>query len=151
MKSQRAPLLSDRPMYGWFRSVFALTLLPTCLLVFGGCDGSVSQAHPLATRCEGEVIIEAPVQAAEVDARILTLLDLAIRVNDRTRFDDVDLTGLAIGDFVEVHGYVTADGAVVATCLEREAVYHEVELRGPVDVDGIVAPRLFVLGVEIQT
>lgn len=128
-----------------------LTVLLACSLTFSGCDGSVSQAHPVAAPCEGEIFIEAPVQATDVDTHILTLLDLAIRVNDRTRFDDVHLTDLAVGDFVDVHGFVAADGAVVATCLEREAERHEVELRGPVDVDGIVAPRLFILGIEIQT
>jgi len=151
MKSQCVPVLSGQSRYRWFRPALALTVLLACVLTFAGCDGSVSQAHPVATRCEGEIFIEAPVQGTDVDTHILTLLDLAIRVNDRTRFDDVHLTGLAVGDFVEVHGFVTADGAVVATCLEREAGYHEVELRGPVDVDGIAAPRLFVLGIEIHT
>ena len=61
------------------------------------------------------------------------------------------LADLAVGDFVEVHGFVTADGAVVATCLERESERNEVEVRGPVDVAGIDAPRLFVLGIEIHT
>ena len=151
MKSQRTPLLSGRSRYPWFRSALGLTVLLVCLLTFGGCDGGTSHAHPVATRCEGEVFIEAPVQATDVNAQILTVLDLAIRVNDRTRFDDVRLTELAVGDFVEVHGFVTVDGAVVATCLEREAEHHEVEFRGPVDAGGIAAPRLFVLGVEIQT
>ena len=151
MKSQRTPLLSGRSRYQWFRSALGLTVLLVCLLTFGGCDGGTSHAHPVATRCEGEVFIEAPVQATDVNAQILTVLDLAIRVNDRTRFDDVRLTELAVGDFVEVHGFVTVDGAVVATCLEREAEHHEVEFRGPVDAGGIAAPRLFVLGVEIQT
>ena len=151
MKSQRTPLLSGRSRYPWFRSALDLTVLLVCLLTFGGCDGGTSHAHPVATRCEGEVFIEAPVQATDVNAQILTVLDLAIRVNDRTRFDDVHLTDLAVGDFVEVHGFVTVDGAVVATCLEREAEHHEVEFRGPVDAGGIAAPRLFVLGVEIQT
>ena len=151
MKSQRTPLLSGRSRYPWFRSALGLTVLLVCLLTFGGCDGGTSHAHPVATPCEGEVFIEAPVQATDVNAQILTVLDLAIRVNDRTRFDDVRLTELAVGDFVEVHGFVTVDGAVVATCLEREAEHHEVEFRGPVDAGGIAAPRLFVLGVEIQT
>jgi len=151
MKSQCVPVLSGQSRYRWFRPALALTVLLACVLTFAGCDGSVSQAHPVATRCEGEIFIEAPVQGTDVDTHILTLLDLAIRVNDRTRFDDVHLTGLAVGDFVEVHGFVTADGAVVATCLEREAGYREVEFRGPVDVDGITAPRLFILGVEVHT
>lgn len=151
MKSQRTFPLSGRWRYQCFRSALGLTVLLACSLTFSGCDGSVSQAHPVATPCEGEIFIEAPVQATDVDTHILTLLDLAIRVNDRTRFDDVHLTALAVGDFVDVHGFVTADGAVVATCLEREAERHEVELRGPVDVAGIVAPRLFILGIEIQT
>lgn len=151
MRSQCVPMLSGQSRCRWFRSAVGLTLILAGLLTFAGCDGSVSQAHPVATRCEGEIFIEAPVQATAVDTDILTLLDLAIRVNDRTRFDDVHLAGLAVGDFVEVHGFVTADGAVVATCLEREAGRPEVELRGPVDVGGIAEPRLFVLGIEIQT
>lgn len=151
MKSQRTPLLSGRSRYQWFHSALGLTVLLACSFMFSGCDGSTSHAHPLATRCEGEIFIEAPVQATDVNAQILTLLDLAIRVNDYTRFDDVHLSGLAVGDFVDVHGFVTADGAVVATCLEREPERHEVELRGPVDVGGIAAPRLFILGIEIQT
>ena len=147
MKSQRTPLLSGQSIHRWFRSVLGLTVL----LTFVGCDGGVSQAHPIATRCEGEIYIEAPVQATDVDTYILTVLDLAVRVNDRTRFDDVHLKELAVGDFVEVHGFVTADGAVVATCLERETERHEVEFRGPVDAGGIAESKLFVLGVEIQT
>ena len=147
MKSQRTPLLSGQSMHRWFRSALGLTVL----LTFVGCDGGVSQAHPVATRCEGEIYIEAPVQATDVDTYILTMLDLAVRVNDRTRFDDVHLKELAAGDFVEVHGFVTVDGAVVATCLERETERHEVELRGPVDAGGIAESKLFVLGVEIQT
>ena len=150
MKSQRTTLLSGRSRYRWFRSALGLTVLLACSFTSSGCDGSTSHAHPVATRCEGEIFVEAPVQATDANAQILTVLDLAIRVNDRTRFDDVHLTDLAVGDFVEVHGFVTADGAVVATCLEREAERHEVELRGPVDVAGIDAPRLFVLGIEIR-
>ena len=151
MKSQRTPLLSGRSRTQWFHVVLGLTVLLACSFTFSGCDGSTSHAHPVATRCEGEIFIEAPVQATDVNAQTLTLLDLAIRVNDYTRFDDVRLTDLAVGDFVDVHGFVTADGAVVATCLEREPERHEVELRGAVDVGGITAPRLFIVGIEIQT
>ena len=151
MKSQRTPLLSGRSRTQWFHFVLGLTVLLACSFTFSGCDGSTSHAHPVATRCEGEIFVEAPVQATDVNAKTLTLLDLAVRVNDYTRFDDVRLTDLAVGDFVDVHGFVTADGAVVATCLEREPERHEVELRGPVDVGGINAPRLFIVGIEIQT
>lgn len=151
MKSQCIAMLSGRSRRRWFRSALGLTVRLACLFTFAGCDGSVSQAHPVATRCEGEIFIEAPVQAADVDTRTLTLLDLAVRANDRTRFDDVHLSGLAVGDFVEVHGFVTADGAVAASCLERESGPYEVELRGPVDMGGIAAPRLFILGIEIRT
>lgn len=150
MKSQRTPLLSGRSRYQWFRSALGLTVLLACSFTFSGCGGSTSHAHPGATRCEGEIFFEASVQAMDANAQILTVLDLAIRVNDRTQFDDVHLTDLAVGDFVEVHGFVTADGAVVATCLERESERDKVEVRGPVDVAGIDAPRLFVLGIEIH-
>ena len=151
MKSQWVRMLSGCLRYRWLRSALGLTVPLACLFTSAGCDGSVSQAHPVATRCEGDIFIEAPVQAANVNTRDLTLLDLAIRVNDRTRFGDAHLTGLAVGDFVGVHGFVTADGAIVATCLERESGPYEVELRGPVDMDGIDPPRLLILGIEIRT
>ena len=150
MKSLCAPLFADQSRFRWCQSALGLTVLLACSFTFSGCDGSTSHAHPVATRCEGEIFFEAPLQATDANAQILTVLGLAIRVNDRTQFDDVHLTDLAVGDFVEVHGFVTADGAVVATCLERQSERGEVEVRGPVDVAGIDAPRLFVLGIEIH-
>ena len=151
MRSQRTSLLLDRLISCWLHVALGVIVPLVCLHLLSGCDGSASYAHPVGARCEGEIFIEAPVQATDVNSQTLTVLDLPIRLNDRTRLDNTRLAALAVGDFVEVHGFLTADGAVAATCLEREAQRDNVEVRGPVDIASLDAPQLFVLGIEIQT
>ena len=141
---------------------FTLILIP--LLALNGCGGSggdhddddddgssSSNIAPAVPGCDGEIFIEASVEASGTNTQSLTLLGLTVRIDDRTRFNNVHLADLAVGDFVDMRGFVAADGDVVATCLEREASRDEVELWGPVDADGIAEPRLFILDVEIQT
>ena len=151
MRKRSKSLLSDRMMSCWRHLALGVVVPLVCLHLLSGCDSSASHAHPVGVRCEGEVFIEAPVQAADPNSQTLAVLDLPIRLNERTRLENARLAALAVGDFVEVHGFLTADGAVAATCLEGEAQRDNVEVRGPVDVGGLDAPRLFILGIEIET
>ena len=148
--------LSSRRVHGWRRFALSLAALLLCLFMLGGCGGSdgdhdddddddVRLIPPTAQRCVGETFVEAPVQASEANAQSLTLLGLTVRVSD------VSLPVLVEGDFVALRGSVGADGAIVATCLERVAARSEVELQGRVDAGGINEPRLSILGIEIQT
>ena len=162
MNRHRVPLLSGRSRFSWYRFAMAFTLILIALLALSGCggsggdhddddDGSSSSTAPAVPGCDGDTFIEAPVEASDTNTQSLTLLGLTVRIDDRTRFNNVHPADLAVGDFVDMRGFVAADGDVVATCLEREASRDEVELWGPVDADGIVEPRLFILDVEIQT
>ena len=161
MKSQNPFFLSGRLVYVWCRPVLGLTFLCIFLLLFGGCGGgsddaaasapdSNRDASPTVAGCDGDLFIQAPVEAIDANSQTLTLFDLTIRADDRTRFNRVNLADLAVGDYVDTRA-TEADGGIVATCLEYEGVRDEVELHGPVDADGIAAPRLSILGVEIQT
>ena len=163
MNRHRTPLLSRRSRFSWYRLAMAFTLILIPLLALNGCggsggdhdddddDGSSRNIAPAVPGCDGEIFIEASVEASGTNTQSLTLLGLTVRIDDRTRFNNVHLADLAVGDFVDMRGFVAADGDVVATCLEREASRDEVELWGPVDANGIVEPRLFILDVEIQT
>ena len=168
MNRHRAPLLSGRSRFSWYRFAMGFTLILIALPALSGCGGSggdhdddddgsssssssSSSTAPAVPGCDGDIFIEAPVEASDTNTQSLTLLGLTVRIDDRTRFNNVHPADLAVGDFVDMRGFVAADGDVVATCLEREASRDEVELWGPVDADGIVEPRLFILDVEIQT
>jgi hypothetical protein len=134
------------------------------LLTLGGCgggnDGSGNSdgtaVHedgrgpvPVVASCEGDIFIQAPVEALDVQA--LTLLDLTIEVDDQTRFNDLTLADLAAGDDVDMRGFVDVDDVIVASCLEREETARDkVELRGPVDENGIAESSLFILGLRFR-
>lgn len=162
MPSHDGPLLSSRSIRSWRRFALGLAFLLLSLLAFNSCGGGGDDGDavgsdeggapvPVVAGCAGDIFIQAPVEAIDVISQTLTLLDLPVRVDGRTRLN-VNLADLTLfGDYFDVRGAIGADGVIVATCLEHEGARDEVELRGPVDADGIAASRLSILGVEIQT
>ena len=166
MNSRCGPLLSSRSMRSWRCFVLGLALLLVSLLAFSGCGGGgddsvgggdaagpdePSVPVPVVAGCEGDIFMQAPVEAIDAHMQTLTLLGLAIYVDDHTRFNNANLGGLAVDDYVDVRGFSDVDDSIAASCLEREEVPRdEVELRGPVDANGIAESRLFILGVEVQ-
>jgi len=72
--------------------------------------------------------LEGPMQIkVQVDPRngTLTILGQTVVVDDTTKFDDTipptTLSSLAVGDVVEVSGFVKSDGVIVASFIERKA------------------------------
>ena len=161
-------LLSSRSTCSWRRFALGLALLLASLLVFSGCggggdDGSgggggdvagpgePSAPVPVVASCEGDIFMQAPVEAIDTHMQTLTLLGLTLYVDGHTQFNNAHLEDLAVDDYVDVRGFSDVDDSIAASCLEREEVPRdEVELRGPVDPNGIATSRLFILGVEVQ-
>ncbi len=70
--------------------------------------------------------IQGPVSALDVTAQTLVVLGQSVTVSADTSFDDritpASLTGVKVGDLLEVSGMPAADGTLHATRLERESV-----------------------------
>ncbi len=83
-------------------------------------------------------LIQGSVQAVDLTARTLTIAGQVITVDDGTSFDDSiptrSLSGIAVGDRIEVHGFASADGTARATRIEKaDAGDLEIEVTGTVD------------------
>lgn len=103
--------------------------------------------------------IDAPVQAVDIDAGIITLLGIRVLVDERTRFEDFSSSvtfpfragDIRVGDYLEIVGrpYDGGEAEVLATKIEREDFDDEVELQG--FVEGIAEPSFTILGVTVET
>lgn len=103
--------------------------------------------------------IDAPVQAVDVGANVITVLGIRVLVDARTRFEDFSSSvtfpfraeDIRVGNYLEIVGrpYEGNEADVLATKIEREDFDDEVELQG--FVEGIAAPDLTILGVTVQT
>lgn len=103
--------------------------------------------------------IEGQVQAIDVDASTITVLDVVFEVNEHTKMkDDSDshdrffnLADLSVGDTVEVKGFIDSNGHNIATKLTRdnEDAGGEIELKGT--VSAIENFSFIVVEVMVQT
>ena len=116
----------------------------------GGTITPENEPVPVVASCEGDIFMQAPVEAIDANTQTLTLLGLTIHVDDQTRFNNVNLEDLAVDDYVDMLGFIDVDDTIMTSCLEREEVARDVELHGPVDENGIAESRLFIMGVEVQ-
>lgn len=109
-----------------------------------------SQGVSHATTIDEDHLIQGAVEAVDPVAGTLTIAGQLIRVDADTSFDDSipthSLAGIAVGDRIEVHGFVMADGTARATRIEKaSATDTEVEATGAIDSLDTVAMR-FVVG-----
>lgn len=89
-----------------------------------------------ATRVTYADDVEGPIQAIDLAAGTLVVVGQTVLTSLATSFDSSiqpnDLSGLAVGDRVEVSGAVSASGVVNATRIERKAASGSVNVRGTV-------------------
>ncbi len=88
-----------------------------------------------ANRISYSDTVEGQVQAVEASGKTLIVLGQTILVTDRTVIDDSvpgrDVTSLVPNvDVVEVSGFVSGDGVLVATLIDRKAGAPDFELKG---------------------
>jgi hypothetical protein len=103
------------------------------------------------------ILVRANVTAVDPTAGTLTVLGIAVSTDALTRYEDqtsnpvtpFNLSVVAVGDYVEIHGHLSASGVLQASVLTREDPGTEVELRAP--PSAAVAPSLTVLGVAALT
>jgi hypothetical protein len=114
-------------------------------------EGTVDAAGTTgtATKVFFDDEVEGPIESIDLAASRLVVVGRTVLVGPSTSFDDSivprGLDGLAVGDRVEVSGFVTAEGFVQATRIESKAVQATVEVKGRVSALDTAARR-FVIG-----
>ena len=77
---------------------------------------------------------------------------LAVKTDDRTRFEGVSYATLAIGDFLEIEAFDDGNGNLLATRINWESSVDEHILQGPTDpAPATQDPVVSILGVSFDT
>ena len=100
-------------------------------------------------------LVEGPIAAIDAVAGTLTVLGQTVRTDADTSFDDsispASLDGLAVGDVVEVAGFVLADGSIGATRIELKPAGGEFEVTGLVSNLGATTFDINSLTVDFSS
>lgn len=98
--------------------------------ISGPIDGSSRTAEQI----EFDENVEGPIESIDLANSRLVVLGQTVIVDSGTSFDDNispdSLEGLAVGDVIEVSGFVDADGNIVASRIELKAPGGEFEVTG---------------------
>lgn len=107
---------------------------------------------------DNESSIEATVGSVDVTNGTITLLGITVRVtNDTEMADERDsqsgfsLANVIAGDYLEIEGFIAANGDFIASELTRAEGSSEMELRGPVSAVDAVAGTVTILGKMVST
>ena len=97
--------------------------------------------------------VEGPITAIDLFNNNFVILGQTVQVDDMTVYDGLpagpqDLTGLAVGDNVEVSGLFTIDGTLLATRIEYDHLNGEDDITGYVSNPG--ANQFFINDLEID-
>lgn len=107
------------------------------------------RGNHLADRVEYEAALHASVSAIDLTNQRFTALGQTISVDSATVYRGIsDLSGLAVGDAVEVSGSRLADQSLLASYVKKEDARAEAELRGSVSALDSVARR-FSIGSQL--
>jgi len=111
------------------------------------------QGNMHATTIDQDRLIQGVVEVVNATGSTLTVEGQLILVDNETSFDDSipgrSLAGIAVGDRVEVHGFVSASGDALATRIEMaDAGDNEIEVTGPVTALDMGAKR-FTVGTQV--
>ncbi|MEZ5499120.1 MAG: DUF5666 domain-containing protein [Steroidobacteraceae bacterium] len=97
---------------------------------------SMSEGRGRADRIDVDDQVVGPVSAVDAAAGTLTVLGQQVTVDSNTSFaqnvTSGDLTGVAVGDVVEVAGLESADGSIRATRIEIESAGETFQIVGTV-------------------
>lgn len=109
---------------------------------------------------DNDARIQANVDSVNVEEGTVTLLlgVVTVSVTDTTEMEDsrddnpsFSLTDISAGDYLEIRGFIGANGGFIASEIEREDNDEDVEIRGPVSVKDSVAGTVVILGVMVNT
>jgi len=130
------------------------------LEVEGFIDGS-SELDAVKVKFEdNDARIQASVDfgGVNVEAGTVTLLGIPVTITGETALEDqrddispFSLSDIQAGDYLEIRGFIGANGAVVATELRRDDNDSKVEIRAPASQKDPLAGTVTVLGITVNT
>lgn len=94
--------------------------------------GSRTGSEGIAKSVSYKASLEGPVARIDADAQHIEILGQVVIVDQLTAFKGLTFSTLAVGDFIEVSGVRTADGAIAAGYIELETDGGGVELHGEI-------------------
>jgi hypothetical protein len=114
-------------------------------------------ASRIAFRFENTVRIVAQVEAVNAVGHEVTLLGMVVKTDEFTRYEDESVLDLrefglddvTVGEWLDVRGYESQPGSVVATRVERIEAQEQVRLRG--QFRATVQPNFAIVTVAVAT
>lgn len=107
---------------------------------------------------DNDARLQARVQAINTTTNIVTLLGIPVTVTGNTALEDqrsdnasLALGDIQVGDFLEIRGFVGANGAFTASELDRENDDTKVEIRAPASAKDPSAGTVTLLGQRINS
>jgi len=94
-----------------------------------------------ATRIEFDRFVDGPIELLDIQDGVGTLVALGqtVRIDPTTRFINVALEDLNVGDLIAVSGLLDADNVLQATSLQRGPEF--VPDVTPIDIEGVIVER----------
>ncbi len=86
--------------------------------------------HGIAERVAVDNFAEGPIESLDAGTGAIGLLGQEVIVDELTVFAPVPLAALAVGDTIDVGGFLDAEGRIRATRINRKTDDLEIELRG---------------------
>lgn len=102
------------------------------MVVTVAASASDDGEDPDAQQIRYEEHLQGPVSFIDREAEQIEVLGQTILFDDLTEFDETDIETLSVGDFIEVSGYINAEGSFYATLVELETEETEIKLKGEI-------------------
>jgi len=126
-----------------------------------GFIGSSSELDAVKVKFEdNDARIQASVDfgGVNVEAGTVTLLGIPVTITGETDLEDkrddvspFSVSDIQAGDYLEIRGFIGANGAVVAAELRRDDNDSKVEIRAPASQKDPLAGTVTVLGITVNT
>jgi hypothetical protein len=121
-------------------------------------ENGILQANKIKFE-DNDARIQANVDSVNVAEGTVKLLGvITVSVTSTTEMEDnrddspsFSLADISTGDYLEIRGFIGANGDFIASELEREDNDDDVEIRGPVSAKDPVAGTVTILGVMVNT
>lgn len=102
------------------------------MVITVAASASDNGEDPEAQQIRYEEHLQGPISFINRSQEQIEVLGQTISFDELTEFEDTDINTLAVGNFIEVSGYINEEGNFYATLVELETEETEIKLKGEV-------------------